>query len=58
MDWYEIEKVITKLAKSQGFYARLLADIKQDTSGMILQHLEDQNFRDEIDLVLFLEDWN
>lgn len=58
MDKFEIEKIIRRLAKSQGYYSKLLREIQEDKSGMILDHLEEQDFRDEIDLVLFLEDWS
>lgn len=55
MNKFEIEKVIEKLSKHQGFYSRILKNIREDKSGMILDHLEEQGFRDEIDLILFLE---
>lgn len=58
MNKFEIEKVIEKLSKHQGFYSRILKNIREDKSGMILDHLEEQGFRDEIDLILFLEDWD
>ena len=47
----EILQVFRDLAKSQGFYGRLLRDITEDG----LQYLEDQHFTDIIDLILFIE---
>ena len=46
-----ILQVFRDLAKSQGFYGRLLANITEDE----LQYLEDQHFTDIIDLILFIE---
>lgn len=47
----EILQVFRSLAKSQGFYGRLLRDITEEG----LQYLEDQNFKDVLDLILFIE---
>ena len=41
------------LAYSQGFYGRLYEQIKDDDEA--LSYLEEQNFKDPIDLILFLE---
>ena len=46
-----ILQVFRDLAQSQGFYGRLLENITEDG----LQYLEDQNFKDVIDLILFIE---
>lgn len=51
----EILENIKMLAKSQGFYGRILRAIEEDDS--ILDTLEEQNFKDVIDLVLYLESW-
>ena len=47
----EILQVFRDLAKSQGFYGRLLENITDEG----LKYLEDQNFQDAIDLILFIE---
>lgn len=49
----EILNAITSLSKNQGFYKRLLEEINNDES--ILNNLEQENFKDTIDLILFLE---
>ena len=49
----EILENIKMLAKSQGFYGRVLRAIEEDDS--IIDTLEEQNFKDVIDLVLYLE---
>lgn len=41
------------LACSQGFYGRLYEQIKDNDEA--LSYLEEQNFKDPIDLILFLE---
>jgi hypothetical protein len=47
----EILQAIKDLAKSQGFYGRLLRDMSDE----LLDALEAQGFTDVVDLVLFLE---
>jgi hypothetical protein len=49
----DIEKAIESLARSQGMYGRLLAQIRQRPS--ILKELEKQKFKNPVDMVLFLE---
>ena len=49
----EIRQAIRQLACSQGFYCRVLEAI--DENPTILDELEKQNFKDTIDLVLYLE---
>jgi len=49
----DIYKTIKSLSKSQGFYCRMLQLIDENKS--ILNKLEKQNFKDSVDLVLFLE---
>jgi hypothetical protein len=44
---------IKSLAMSQGFYGRLLRDINENPA--MLDELERQNFKDSLDMVLFLE---
>lgn len=54
----EILENIKLLAKSQGYYARLLETlgiIDQENYNDILNHLENQNFRDVVDLVMYFE---
>lgn len=53
----EILSAIRSLAASQGFYGRLLAILTSDEPDAIayLEYLEEQNFKDIIDLVMFLE---
>lgn len=48
----EILEVLRSLAMGQGFYGRLLNSLDENS----LAYLEAQNFKDEVDLVLFLED--
>lgn len=57
MDKEQILDVFRSLACSQGFYGRLLRDIYEDQEWGIayLNHLEEQNFRTELDLILFIE---
>jgi hypothetical protein len=51
----EILSFIEQMSYSQGFYGRLLRDIAEDEDGEILKTLEKQNFKDLLDLVMFLE---
>lgn len=57
----EIMEVIRSLSTSQGFYSRLyhsLRELKEsdpDSYDMYMTHLEEQNFGDSIDVVLYLE---
>ena len=44
---------IKDLAKSQGYYGRLLRAIEEDET--ILDTLEEQNFNDVVDMGLYLE---
>ena len=53
MDRTRILELIKSLAKSQGFYGRLLRDIQENPE--ILDHLEQQTFNDDLDLILYLE---
>ena len=52
----QIKESFQSLARSQGFYGRLLRDI--EASGIedeIYQELEDQNYNDIVDLVMAME---
>lgn len=49
----EILEAIKDLAKSQGYYGRILRAIEEDET--ILDTLEEQNFNDVVDMVLYLE---
>lgn len=49
----EILNVIQSLARSQGFYSRLLNDIEDNDE--ILDVLERQSFNDVVDMILFIE---
>jgi hypothetical protein len=51
MNRNQIMEVITELSYSQGFYGRL----KRDMTDEVLDYLEAQNFKDSLDLILFLE---
>ena len=53
MNKREIYNGIQSLASSQGFYGRLLQQI--DDHPEILDVLEEQNFNDIIDLIMYLE---
>lgn len=56
MNKKEILENIHILAASQGFYGRLYQSIMESNEKEnILQYLENQNFTDAIDLILFLE---
>ena len=53
----QILNVFKTLAMSQGFYGRLLRDIKENEEWGegFLAELEEQNFRSELDLILAIE---
>ena len=52
----EILETIKMLAKSQGFYGRLLNSIEtSEERENILAELESENFGDVVDLVMFFE---
>lgn len=54
----EIEKIMRSLAMSQGFYGRLLRDIyslSEDEQENVWSELESQNFKDAVDLVMYIE---
>ena len=53
----EILNAIRSLATSQGFYSRLLISLSSNEPDSVayLEYLEEQNFKDVVDLVMFLE---
>ena len=54
----EIMNTIRGLAKSQGFYGRLLSEIEsldKKKKEMFFEYMEARNFKDAIDLVMFFE---
>ena len=54
----EILETIRSLAQSQDSYGRLLQDLEnmpKELSEAILTDLEAQNFKDAVDLVLYIE---
>lgn len=54
----EILETLRQLARSQGMYGRLLASIEEmpeDNYRELFDILESQNFKDPIDLILYLE---
>lgn len=57
----QIRNTINELAKSQGFYSRLDKDLKileetdKDEYERHMDCLENKGFKDEVDLILFLE---
>lgn len=54
----EIIAAIEKLSKSQGYYQRLhdqLATMPTEELDIVLTELEDENFKDTVDLILYLE---
>ena len=61
MKFDEIVQTIKDLAKSQGFYGRLLYEIEdakendREKYERIKVTLEEQNFKDAVDMVLFFE---
>ena len=58
MNRYQILEVIETLAKSQGFYGRLLESINDATEEQreaFFTELEEQGFVDAVDLVMYLE---
>lgn len=58
MDRNEIRNTIETLAKSQGFYGRVLNAIDEaepERQEKIWDELEAQNFTDSVDLVMYFE---
>lgn len=61
MKMKEIMDTITSLAQSQGYYGRLLRAIREcqqndpTAYARLTNELEAQNFRDPVDLILYIE---
>lgn len=54
----EIMKIFKSLAQSQGFYGRIVDELEsmsESNRNMYLEGLEKQNFKDAVDLVMFME---
>lgn len=54
----EIMETIKSLASSQGLYGRLYRDLMELDEGEydeVMTELESQNFKDGVDLVMFIE---
>lgn len=54
----EIMETIKSLASSQGLYSRLyrdLMELDEEKYNEVMTELESQNFKDGIDLVMFIE---
>ena len=54
----EIMETIKTLASSQGLYSRLYRDLMaldEDEYNEVMTELESQNFKDGIDLIMFIE---
>ena len=53
MNKEQILSAVAELACSQGFYGRLLCDLRENPD--YLDYLAEQKFRDTLDMILFLE---
>ena len=54
----EIMKTFKSLAQSQGLYGRIVDELEsmsESNRNMYLEGLEKQNFKDAVDLVMFME---
>ena len=54
----QIENILQSLAMSQGLYGRLLSQIyslSEEEQEQVWQNLEEQNFKEPLDLVLYIE---
>ena len=56
----DILNLFKTLAASQGFYGRLLRDLRENPEGADewLSYLEAQNFTNGLDVILAVEGWN
>ena len=59
MNKQEILNAIKTLSMSQGFYGRLYNKLtdKSNESKKALEYLAKQNFKDSVDLAMFIEGW-
>ena len=58
MNKEQIMNTLKSLAQSQGFYGRIvneLESLSEANRDMYLEGLEKQNFKDAVDLVIFME---
>lgn len=57
MNRKEILNAISNLSSSQGFYGRLYEQLTNESedSERFLSELEAQNFKDSVDLIMYLE---
>lgn len=57
MDKEQILNAIKELAQSQGLYGRLYRDLTDgsESAEIMLNELVEQNFKDKVDLVLYIE---
>lgn len=53
MNRQEILDTVRSLSRSQGFYGRLYKELQDNEES--LDYLVQQNFKDSVDMVLFLE---
>lgn len=54
MNKQEILNTLKSLGKSQGYYARMYQQLSTDTPD-ILDIMENKNFKDAVDMILWLE---
>ena len=55
----EIERIMRSLAMSQGLYGRILNNIyslSEEEQESVWSELESQNFKDAVDLVMYIEE--
>lgn len=59
MNRQEILNAVKSLAMSQGFYGRLYNALTNETdeAEAVLQEMVDQNFKDSVDMVMWIESW-
>lgn len=59
MNRQEILNAVKSLAMSQGFYGRLYNALTNgiEEAEAVLQEMVDQNFKDSVDMVMWLESW-
>ena len=59
MNRQEILNAVKSLAMSQGFYGRLYNALTDGTeeAESVLQEMVDQNFKDSVDMVMWIESW-
>lgn len=56
MNKQEIMETVKELARSQGLYSRLYDFLMENgDGGALLNYLASQNFKDKIDMVMFIE---